>query len=113
MAEFAAVLRASARPGGAVLLAKRVEDGLFGGLWEPPRLAAAAPLLAAAPAAPQTLTLQAGGDYLLHTRVQDSASFHGDFHGWSVRGPYWSRDNGMLDARPCPLRPKPLRESVA
>ena len=45
-----------------------------------PRLAAAAtPLLAAAPAAPQTLTLQAGGDYLLHTRVQDSASFHGGY----------------------------------
>ena len=42
VSEFAAVLRLGGRGAGAggVLLGKRVADGLFGGMWEPPRLAA-------------------------------------------------------------------------
>jgi A/G-specific adenine glycosylase len=38
VSELAAVLRVE--KAGGVLLAKRVDDGLFGGMWEPPRLAA-------------------------------------------------------------------------
>jgi poly-gamma-glutamate synthesis protein (capsule biosynthesis protein) len=48
----------------------------------PPRVVA--PVFVPLPPAPiapraQTITVQAAGDYLLHTRVQDSATFHGGY----------------------------------
>jgi len=38
-----------------------------------------APPIAAPASLSETITLQAAGDYLLHTRVQDSATFHGGY----------------------------------
>jgi hypothetical protein len=70
--------RESAIPNAHTAPARPANPGAPSANPSPVNPALAAPA-AATPRPGATVTLQAAGDYLLHTRVQDSAGFHGGF----------------------------------